>query len=76
VVRNLLTNAIKFTPTGGTVTFSASSHHTNKGVTTTISISDTGVGMSPQQLQNLFRIDQHPSSRGTAGEQGNGLMGL
>jgi signal transduction histidine kinase len=29
--------------------------------------------MSPQQLQNLFRIDLHPSSRGTAGEQGNGL---
>jgi len=38
-----------------------------------ISITDTGIGMSPEQIQNLFRIDRQWSRTGTAGEHGTGL---
>ena len=71
VVRNLLTNAIKFTPTGGSVSL-AIEHLPHDGQTT-ISVSDTGVGMSNEQLQNLFHIENRNSRRGTAGESGSGL---
>ena len=69
VIRNLLTNAVKFTPTGGTVTLDIAPI----GARFTISISDTGTGMTPDQLQNLFRLDAKRSTTGTAGEQGSGL---
>jgi signal transduction histidine kinase len=75
VVRNLLTNAVKFTPAGGTVTLEISS---GTGVARnvhgyTISVSDTGIGMSEKQLQNLFCLDSTHSSKGTANESGSGL---
>ena len=75
VIRNLLSNAVKFTATGGTVTLEITpqtSHH-KPHTAHLISVSDTGTGMSPQQLQNLFRIDRQGSMRGTAGETGTGL---
>jgi len=65
VIRNLLTNAVKFTETGGTVTLEISN-----GV---ISVIDTGTGMTQEQLQNLFRIDRQHSKPGTANETGTGL---
>ena len=69
VVRNLLTNAIKFTGTGGIVSLLVES----TGPNCTFTITDTGVGMSPEQLRNLFHIDNHQSRNGTSGENGNGL---
>ena len=74
VIRNLLTNAIKFTPAGGTVTLNISP--CDKGtcpLAYTISITDTGVGMSEEQVHNLFKLDSRQSRRGTAEEQGSGL---
>ena len=65
VVRNLLTNAVKFTKAGGEVTLHVFAN--------TVSVSDTGVGMTPQQVQNLFCIDRQHSMRGTADETGTGL---
>jgi signal transduction histidine kinase len=70
VIRNLLTNAIKFTASGGTVTLDISPYKTTQY---TISISDTGTGISKKQLHDLFRLDNSHSNTGTAGEQGTGL---
>ncbi len=69
VIRNLINNAIKYTPEGGTITASAA----DKDGVWEISISDTGVGISPQDVQKLFRIDVKHSTPGTAAEQGTGL---
>jgi len=38
-----------------------------------VSVNDTGTGMTPEQLQNLFRIDRQQSHPGTSGEKGTGL---
>ena len=73
VVRNLLTNAIKFTAPGGTVTFSISPSVAPSPSVAVISVSDTGMGMTPEQIANLFRLDRPQTRRGTAGEEGSGL---
>ncbi|MCL2738956.1 MAG: tetratricopeptide repeat protein [Bacteroidales bacterium] len=69
VVRNLLTNAVKFTSAGGQVSFTVES--TTGGYA--VSVSDTGTGMNSEQLQKLFRLDNAHSHTGTSGEQGSGL---
>ena len=70
VVRNLLVNAIKYTEKGGTVTLKVEPAATGKY---TVTVSDTGVGMTAEQKNNLFRLAGQPSQRGTAGETGVGL---
>jgi len=70
VVRNLLTNAVKFTPAGGTVTLSVLAAPNGKY---TVSVSDTGVGMSCEELQNIFRLDRPHTRSSTSGETGTGL---
>ena len=69
VIRNLLTNAIKFTSTGGHVLLQIKE---SKGKYS-VAISDEGVGMTQEQVQNLFRIDRQQLHEGTAGEQSSGL---
>lgn len=69
VLINLLTNAIKFTPKGGKITLSTQIIENF----VEISISDTGVGMSQNDLSKLFRIDVHHTTVGTANETGTGL---
>lgn len=69
IIRNLTQNAIKFTSEGGKVTLSAE----DRGGNILISVSDTGVGMKPDRVANLFRLDQQVSSTGTSGEPGTGL---
>ena len=76
VIRNLLINAIKFTAEGGQVTLDVSPCRDvarRVSVGYTISVTDTGVGMTREQIRNLFRLDMSQSRRGTAGEQGSGL---
>jgi signal transduction histidine kinase len=72
VVRNLLANAVKFTDKGGQVTLDIDAIN---GISTIhiVSVTDTGTGMTPEQIQNLFRIDRKQSREGTAGEKGTGL---
>ena len=76
VLRNLLTNAVKFTASGGTVALEITEDRSDKAsaaTTHTLTISDTGTGMSAAQISNLFNLDNAHSGRGTAGEQGSGL---
>lgn len=69
VLRNLVSNAIKFSPEGGTVTLSAK----KQGDLIHISISDTGVGILPENIPKLFDEKQHFSTYGTNKESGSGL---
>lgn len=71
VIRNLLSNALKYTPNFGEVTIRTfNTGHTNK---ITVSIEDTGVGMLEETMAKLFRIESAMSNPGTNSEQGTGL---
>ncbi|KAF0128410.1 MAG: NarL family signal transduction histidine kinase [Bacteroidetes bacterium] len=70
VVRNLVSNAVKYTPKGGKVTVVARASD-EKNVE--ISIHDTGIGMSKAMIENLFRIDIPTGRKGTEGEPSTGL---
>jgi len=69
VIRNLTSNAIKFTAAPGTVTIAGE----NTGDQCQISITDSGVGMTPGQIDTLFSIGDANSTKGTGGEGGTGL---
>jgi two-component system sensor histidine kinase/response regulator len=68
VLRNLLSNAIKFTPEEGEVTIGVEEQ--TSGIA--IYVKDTGVGMTPEVLSNLFGNSFY-TTRGTANESGTGL---
>ncbi|MEI6138378.1 MAG: ATP-binding protein [Mariniphaga sp.] len=70
IVRNLVSNAIKFTHKGGHVLISA---FTGKDREVRISIQDTGIGMDQEMIDNLFRIDVKTNRKGTEGELSTGL---
>lgn len=70
VVRNLLSNSIKFTAEGGSITISVKDSPAGHF---TVSIEDSGIGMTPEQAQNLFNNESLYSTRGTANERGTGL---
>jgi len=70
ILRNLASNAIKFTRPGGMVTISVQPENENF---TTITIKDTGIGMTTQMVENLFRPDTNNRRPGTNGEQSTGL---
>ncbi len=69
VLRNLLTNAIKFTKRDGEVSVSA----VKEGDKIRIEVADSGIGMTKEDIDRLFRIDSHISTEGTEGEAGTGL---
>jgi PAS domain S-box-containing protein len=69
VIRNLLSNAIKFTRSNGKIEISC--NDSDKDIE--ITISDNGIGISKDNLDNLFRIDAYYSTTGTLGESGTGL---
>lgn len=69
VIRNLISNAIKYTGEDGSITVSAK--ETNGQIET--SVTDTGIGIKPENLEKLFRIDVNYSTKGTANEMGTGL---
>ncbi len=70
VILNLLINAVKFTNKGGNVTFEIEPLDSGKYI---ISVRDTGIGISEELMNELFRIDIQNSRLGTSGEQGSGL---
>ena len=69
VIRNLVSNALKFTHTGGRIDLSAR----QKGDFVEVAVSDSGTGISEEDLPKLFRIDVKYKNSGTAGEEGTGL---
>ena len=69
VLRNLISNAIKFSFEGGTIKISAE----NKNDLIKISVSDTGVGIQKENFPKLFDLKQHITSYGTKNEPGSGL---
>ncbi len=73
IIRNIATNAVKFTPNDGKITFSSKIINIGKNKFTEFSISDTGVGISENTLKSLFEIGESHSTEGTSGEKGTGL---
>ncbi len=79
ILRNLVSNAIKFTNRGGTVTVIAEDYepdqdNNNREIPyVKITVSDTGIGIPESDINKLFRIDVHHSTQGTEEEQGTGL---
>jgi len=69
IVRNLISNGIKYTQKGGSVTCAAYQEHGN----TVIKVLDTGIGMSSDVLEKLFKIEETFSTEGTGHELGTGL---
>ena len=70
VIGNLFVNAIKFTPQQGEINLNLDK---NTDGTVTLEIKDNGIGMSQEQLNNLFDITKVSTSQGTNKESGNGL---
>jgi signal transduction histidine kinase/CheY-like chemotaxis protein len=69
VLRNLISNAIKFSKKGNDITISVNINNSNL----IISVNDNGVGISNERVQKLFRIDSSESTYGTDNEKGTGL---
>jgi len=69
VIRNILSNAVKFTPVGGSIAI----HVNENDKDTTISITDTGIGMNVKMVDNLFRLDVQTNRKGTNDEPSTGL---
>lgn len=69
VIRNLISNALKFTKEGGKIEVAASQNNDFAE----IAVADTGIGIKEQYIAKLFRIDEQYRRAGTANEKGTGL---
>jgi len=69
IVRNLLDNAIKYTPQGGKIVLR--DEMTPQGLR--VYVEDTGVGIAPAKIKDIFLMSSDKSERGTKGEEGTGL---
>jgi len=69
VLRNLVGNALKFTPKEGRITILSTIEEDFVSITVT----DTGIGMSKETLNKLFKKDEHFTTQGTNNEAGTGL---
>ncbi|MGQ7869084.1 PAS domain-containing sensor histidine kinase [Sunxiuqinia sp. sy24] len=69
VLRNLISNAIKFTNTGGEIEITV----TQEANELMVSVADNGIGITEKEFQKLFRIEYNHSTLGTHNESGTGL---
>jgi signal transduction histidine kinase/DNA-binding response OmpR family regulator len=70
VIRNFVSNAAKFTPRGGKIQIAAQPLGSQN---VEISITDSGIGMSPEMVANLFQLNNQVNRKGTEGEPSTGL---
>lgn len=73
VLRNLISNALKFTPRYGTITIWQPDAEEDNNKYVTISVDDTGIGMDSDILNALFKLDNDSIRHGTEEEKGTGL---
>ena len=75
VIRNLISNAIKFTGEGGQVKIYSNNIFDEdcQREMVQVCVTDTGVGIAEENLEKLFKIDQQLRTSGTANEKGTGL---
>lgn len=69
ILRNLISNAIKFTHEGGKIKISVN----KKEEEIIVSVTDNGVGIEPERIKDFFQIDKCISTPGTKNENGTGL---
>jgi signal transduction histidine kinase len=70
IIRNLVSNAIKFTPRGGDLSISTETSQNGRMV---VVVKDSGIGMNEAMLDNLFHLNFNKSRPGTDGEHSTGL---
>ncbi|MBQ7494651.1 MAG: response regulator [Bacteroidaceae bacterium] len=77
ILNNLMSNAIKFTPAGGTITVNASISPRDDSPYTflLLEVSDTGIGIAPEEQQNIFQRF-YQTKRGWASDQSGWGIGL
>ncbi len=69
ILQNVLSNAIKFTNSGGVIKIEAAI----KGKFVEVTVADTGIGMDRDMLKNIFKLEVNHTTRGTNNEAGAGL---
>ena len=72
IIRNLISNALKFTPSGGRVTLSVHPPSAEQDMVE-VWMQDTGVGINEADIVKLFKVGEHHTTIGTAQEGGTGL---
>jgi PAS domain S-box-containing protein len=73
ILHHLVTNALRFTPTGGRVTVSARRVSTSKGEEAELAVQDTGIGIRPEDLERIFRPFEQVDGSDTRRYGGAGL---
>lgn len=73
IFRNLISNAIKFTPANGVITITADSETSESNGFIKVCVNDTGIGIDPDLIPNLFTLVGNISTQGTNEETGTGL---
>ena len=69
IIRNLISNAIKFTPRNGAIEILSELNNDFVKIT----VKDNGVGIAQEDIASLFVVDYKKSKQGTNSEEGNGL---
>ncbi|MBM3225162.1 MAG: HAMP domain-containing histidine kinase, partial [Candidatus Tectomicrobia bacterium] len=73
VIDNLLSNAVKFTPAGGVITVTTSMHTTSQAQWVDVRVSDTGIGIPPEESTRIFERFYQSPTHPEAGQMGTGL---